>query len=706
MLPQDYRIITGSILFGPSHHIASNSWFQADTQIRHSSTFFSKTLFGFHKLKRFPIKAVPNNDHQLLKQHLRDPSGGALGILVDRHLPLVHSVARRVTGNTEAARDISQTVFLRLVKKASNIPESLPLTAWFHRETHSASVDHVRSEIRRQKREQTAADLDAMKTSSEPWDQLTPEIDGAINELPENERSLVLLRFYQNKTHPEVARELGINSDAARMRTNRALEKLRAILAKRDITTTSAILAATLPTNAISPAPASLATSITSSIQATTTTGALAFAKAHLLTFSALAIGIAAVTTQQIKINQLEKARITNTSRVTQSPLSTRNFTSPKTTLPTSFSGPDLLAIFANPDPAERLRLLHDYSLHLPSDRIPEALELLRSKTPEWDSESKMLTHLLLTRWAKTDPETAFASLNEASFSLERGHSISILSALAALDPRRTADWLTSPSNTRAYYPLIGHILSGTITKEWARQDPEAALDWARTLGDQQQAGAYSGVLGTIAATDPQEAATLALTLEAGDARKDILGKIAQSWARHSPEKALAWAATLASSESKRATSLAFESWSKTHPEKAAQYLDENPNPDHLEIIASKWSEKDPESATSWIASKKKSPQRNSALAKTLWNWTTQTPKAATAWIESLPQGTSRDQAIAGLATAAIEFDPRSALEWSLKISAPSFRDELSRHTFESWNRRDPDTARQWAEENTFPINK
>ena len=638
---------------------------------------------------------------------MSDPSGQALGTLVDRHLPLVHSVARRITANPEAARDISQIVFLRLVKKAAKIPDTLPLTAWFHRETHSASVDHVRSEVRRQKREQTAADLDAMKASSEPWNQLAPEIDGAIDELPENERTLVLLRFYQNKTYPEIARELGINGDAARMRANRALEKLHAILSKRGITTTSALLASTIPTNAVSPAPASLANAITSSIQATAaTTGAIAFVKGHLLALVSLTIGIAAVTTQQIKINKLKEKQRTLVSKPSPGSLSNRSFTTSKSQKFTSFSEPDLLAIFANPDPAERLRLLQAYSLDLPTDRIPEALELLRSKTPDWDSESKMLTHLLLTRWAKTNPKAAFASLDEAQFSLERGHSLSILSALAALDPKHTADWLTSPSNTRAYYPLVGHILSGTIAKEWARQDPQAALDWARTLPEQQQAGAYSGVLGTIAATDPQKAAALALTLKTGEARSHILDEIAKSWARHSPEEALTWASSLEPGESKTATSFALKSWSETNPEKAAEYFDKNPNSAHLGLIATQWAQRDPESAAHWIHSKPRSPQRDDALAKTLWNWTTQTPKAATAWIEALPQGSSRDQAIAGLTTAAVEFDPRSALEWSLKISASSFRDELSRHTFETWNRRDPEKARRWADENQFPLNK
>ena len=647
---------------------------------------------------------MPINDHQLLRQHLRDPSSHALATLIERHLPLVQSVARRITNNDEAARDISQTVFLRLVKKASKIPSSLPLTAWFHRETHSAAVDHVRSETRRQKREQTAASFDSMNASPQLWEDLAPEIDGAIDQLSENDRALVLLRFYQNKTHPQIARELGIREDAARMRTNRALEKLRAILGKRGITTTSALLASTLPSHAVSPATPSLAASINTSLTTIpASAGALAFVKTHLTAFSALAIGAAAVTTQQIKINQLEQAQ-TNPPPQSQPQPSTRP-SHRSTSRFSSGENSNLLAIFANPDPSERLHLIQKFSLSLPIHQIPDSLKLLREKTPHWDSESKILTHLLLTRWAKADPEAAFASLDDAHFSLERGHSISILAALAALDPRRAANWLTSPSNTRAFYPLVGHILSGTIAKEWARQDPQAALEWARTLADQQQAGAYSGVLGTIAATDPRNAAAMAITLEPGDARDHILGEIAKSWALHSPEEALEWTSKLELDASHHATSIALQSWSETQPSLAAQYLDQHDLTTHLEIVASQWSLREPANAATWVTSKPPSPERNSALGKTLWNWTTQNPNAAITWVESQPSGPTRDHAIAGLATAAVEFAPETALEWAQKISDPSLREELTLRTFTTWSHRDPATAQQWGEENKTKTN-
>ena len=291
------------------------------------------------------------------------------------------------------------------------------------------------------------------------------------------------------------------------------------------------------------------------------------------------------------------------------------------------------------------------------------------------------------------------------SFSLERGHSISVLAALAALDPQRAASWLTSPSNSRAFYPVVGHILSGTIAKEWARQDPQAALDWARTLVTQQQAGAYSGVLGTIGATDPRKAAALALTLEPGNARDHILGEIAESWARHSPEEALTWSSNLDPDESKHATAIALKSWSETHPAKTAQYLDQRGISTHLKLVATQWSRRDPAKAADWVISKAPSPERNSALGETLWNWTTQNPSAAITWVESQPNGPAKDRAIGGLATAAVEFDPLTALKWARKISEPSFRDELTRRTFTTWTHRDPTTAHEWGQKNKIQSN-
>jgi hypothetical protein len=77
--------------------------------------------------------------------------------------------------------------------------------------------------------------------------------------LPENDREALVLRFFESSDFGLVGDALGISQNAARMRVDRALEKLRSILEKRGMTTTSAVLAATFSEWAAKAAPAELA---------------------------------------------------------------------------------------------------------------------------------------------------------------------------------------------------------------------------------------------------------------------------------------------------------------------------------------------------------------------------------------------------------------------------------------------------------------
>ncbi len=75
-----------------------------------------------------------------------------------------------------------------------------------------------------------------------------------------------MLRFLEERSLREVGQTLGISEEAARKRVDRGLEKLRAVLARRGIASTAALLSAVLTTNAIQAAPAGFAGSIASGI--------------------------------------------------------------------------------------------------------------------------------------------------------------------------------------------------------------------------------------------------------------------------------------------------------------------------------------------------------------------------------------------------------------------------------------------------------
>lgn len=211
-----------------------------------------------------------NANIQLLKQYVDENSQAAFSRLVEKHLNLAYSAAIACLGNEDQARDACQLTFLELSKKAAKLSDSVHLGSWVHTTARHFSKKIQRTEIRRQKREQRYVDDMNMQQHSEPdWSRLMPEIHEAIGKLNPTEREAILLRFFQQKSLAEVGATLGVSADAARMRLNRALERLNHQLARRGIASTAAALATALPAHAMATAPTGLATTISTSVLAT-----------------------------------------------------------------------------------------------------------------------------------------------------------------------------------------------------------------------------------------------------------------------------------------------------------------------------------------------------------------------------------------------------------------------------------------------------
>ena len=95
------------------------------------------------------------------------------------------------------------------------------------------------------------------------WKQLAPLLEEAMTRLNEKERTLVALRFFENKSAAETAILLGLQEWATHKRTARALEKLRRNFNKRGVSSTTAIIAGAISANSVQAAPLVLAKSVT-----------------------------------------------------------------------------------------------------------------------------------------------------------------------------------------------------------------------------------------------------------------------------------------------------------------------------------------------------------------------------------------------------------------------------------------------------------
>jgi len=209
-----------------------------------------------------------NDDAALLRQYAEDRSEAAFTELVRRHVNLVYGAAlRRTGGDAHRAADVAQQVFTTLARKARSLSRHTVLPAWLHTATRNASLNLMISENRRKIREAKAIALE-LATSSGPavpdWERVKPILDGAIDELPETDRAAVVLRFFEHREFSEIGAALKVSTDAARMRTERALEKLRTLLARRGVTSTAAALGALAASQPLMSAPPGIMSALVS----------------------------------------------------------------------------------------------------------------------------------------------------------------------------------------------------------------------------------------------------------------------------------------------------------------------------------------------------------------------------------------------------------------------------------------------------------
>jgi RNA polymerase sigma factor (sigma-70 family) len=209
-----------------------------------------------------------SEDADLLRQYAQSGSESAFAELVSRYLPLVYATALRQGGGDEAlAKDVAQTVFIDLARKASSLQGRELLAGWLYTSTRLAASKVVRGEQRRQLREQIAASMAEHSTppeSQSDQDELKLVLDEAMSELDAGERNAVLIRFFQGKELKEVGSALGISEDAARMRIARALANLQTLLKRRGVTITKVALGTALATEAVAAIPAGLAAQVVS----------------------------------------------------------------------------------------------------------------------------------------------------------------------------------------------------------------------------------------------------------------------------------------------------------------------------------------------------------------------------------------------------------------------------------------------------------
>lgn len=157
--------------------------------------------------------------------------------LLHELLPHLRGFVRRRVSNPDAAEDVVQNVFLSLHRaRHSYRPERL-FGPWLHAIARHAVIDHARSGSRRVARE-VSLEADGVPEPVAPQPEspedegLSPELGGALDELPPAQREAVLLLHLYGLSVAEAARQVGISRAALKVRAHRGYKALRAKLGR------------------------------------------------------------------------------------------------------------------------------------------------------------------------------------------------------------------------------------------------------------------------------------------------------------------------------------------------------------------------------------------------------------------------------------------------------------------------------------------
>jgi len=186
------------------------------------------------------VDAYKLSDYELVLEFVngRDSS---IEVLIRRHQKRVYSYILLIVKKQDVAEDIFQETFIKVIKslKEGRYVDNNRFSSWVMRIAHNLIIDHFRREKQAKMLSKDAFEVDILnhpkysdKTIEEEivFEQILADVRTLIDQLPDDQREVVLLRHYADLSFKEIAEQTNVSINTALGRMRYALINMRKIM--------------------------------------------------------------------------------------------------------------------------------------------------------------------------------------------------------------------------------------------------------------------------------------------------------------------------------------------------------------------------------------------------------------------------------------------------------------------------------------------
>ena len=186
-----------------------------------------------------PTRPQEHPEDAVLVRKAQQGDMDAFESLVREYQQRVCALCRPLTGAHQSAADLAQQTFIKAYFALARFDAQWPLYPWLRKIALNSGLNYLKARGREKPLEEVSIGARRMPTApraDDPEERLEmaefqARLDGAVESLPSDQKSVFVLRFHESMSYQEISRTLGLPLGTVMSRLNRARQKLKDLLA-------------------------------------------------------------------------------------------------------------------------------------------------------------------------------------------------------------------------------------------------------------------------------------------------------------------------------------------------------------------------------------------------------------------------------------------------------------------------------------------